>query len=48
MSNEEVSERLGVTPKFFSSFLNEEVDIDPSFAVKLAESTDFCEGTGHG
>jgi addiction module HigA family antidote len=45
MTNEAVSESLGVTPKFLSSFLNEEVIIDPSFAVKLAESTGFCEGT---
>ena len=45
MTNKEVAERLGVTPKYLSSFLNEEVPIEPSFAVKLVESTGFCEGT---
>jgi addiction module HigA family antidote len=41
----EVADRLGVTPKHLSSFLNEEVRIDTSLAVKLAKSTGFCEGT---
>jgi plasmid maintenance system antidote protein VapI len=45
MPNEEVSERLGVTAKFLSSFLNEEVAVDPSFAVKLGETIGFCEET---
>ena len=45
MTNEEVAENLGITPKHLSNFLNEKVNIDPHFAVRLARATGFCVGT---
>lgn len=45
MTNKEIAENLEVTPKYLSSFLNEEVSIEVNFAVKLAKFTGFCEGT---
>jgi addiction module HigA family antidote len=45
MTNKEVAEHLGVTPKHLSRFLNEKVNIEPGFAVRLAKSTDFCVNT---
>jgi addiction module HigA family antidote len=45
MANKEVAERLEVTPKYLSRFLNEEVNIEPNFAVRLAKATGFCVGT---
>ena len=43
ITNEEVADHLGVTLNHLSRFLNEEVRIEANFAVKLAESTGFCE-----
>ena len=49
MTNEEVAKNLGITPKhlsnFLNEFLNEKVNINPHFAVKLARTTGFCVGT---
>jgi addiction module HigA family antidote len=45
MTNEEVAENLGIAPKHLSSFLNEKVNIEPSFAVRLARVTGFCVET---
>ena len=45
MTSEEVAENLGVTPKHLSSFLNKKVNIEPSFAARLADNTGFCAET---
>jgi addiction module HigA family antidote len=45
MTNEEVAENLGITPKHLSNFLNEKVNVEPDLAAKLAKNTDFCADT---
>lgn len=45
ITNEEVAENLGITPRHLSNFLNEKVNIEPSFAVRLAKHTGFCAET---
>ncbi|MCP4526800.1 MAG: HigA family addiction module antidote protein [Aestuariibacter sp.] len=45
MTNKAVAEHLGVTPKHLSNFLNEKVNIEPAFAVRLAKATGIGMGT---